>query len=461
MSNPPLPQTDGDGQPVDHLRQLTFLLLASFALIAIALLYWGTLRADAILARNDNPRLVEAELRIRRGAIVDRHGVTLAENGGTAAHQQRQYSLTSVGPAVGYYSFRHGTAGVEESYDAILRGEGTAFWVNAWRRLLHEPQAGRAIELTLDAAWQQQADNLLTDHAGALLLLELDRAQNLAQIRALVSHPTFNPNLLDEQFETLLADETAPLVNRVTQGLYQPGLVLQPFLLGQTLAEEQIQLRATVENANRPVALNGTVRRCATPPPNPATWADVLAARCPGPLQDLGNTLGTAELTQIFTNWGFTSQPELPLNTETPPPEPLAQPALAAMGQDNLTVTPLQVGLALAALGQDGRFPTLQLVTAVQDEAGHWLPVTPPTNETLATTSPAAQAILRALPTHNRVAEHAVLVLSGPDGSSNGWYLALAPAVSPRYVLVVVVEATESAETAVEIGRALLEQTGD
>lgn len=461
LNDQPLPKTDDNRQQTAHLRQLFVLLLISFGLIALSLLFWGVLRADAILARGDNPRLVEAELRILRGVIIDRNGLTLAENGGTAARQQRRYPIPNIGPAVGYYSFRHGTAGVEESYNAILRGDGTSFWVDAWRRLLHKPKTGQAIQLTLDAVWQQQADNLLADHAGAVLLLELERDNNLAQIRVLVSHPIFDPNQLDEQFDTLLADETAPLLNRVTQGLYQPGLVLQPFLLGQALGEEQIQLRAAAENANRPVALDGVVRRCAVRPPEPATWADVLAYRCPGPLLDLGSMLGTTELTRFFANWAFTTQPELALNTETPPQEEAADAALAAIGQDNLTITPLQAALAWAALGNNGRFPTLQLVTAVQDESGSWNPETLPANEAIAITPEAAQAILRALPTHNRVAEYSVLVLSGPEGSSNGWYLALAPATTPRYALVVVVENTASEETAVAIGRALLETIGD
>ncbi len=441
-----------------YLGQLTTLLLISFSFIALALIFWSVLRAGTILARSDNPRLVEAELRIQRGAILDRNGLTLAENGGTTARQQRQYPILSIGPAVGYYSFRHGTAGVEEGFDDILRGEGAEFWVEAWRKMLHEPRTGQAIQLSLDAAWQQQAENLLGNNTGALLLLELDANSDAALIRAMVSHPSYDPNLLDEQFETLMADNTAPLLNRATQGQYQPGLVLQPFLLANSLDAQLLQMAETVTNANRPVALNGMVRRCALRPPELATWADVLAFRCPGPLLDLGETLDTAELSQIFTDWGFAAQPDLPLNTETPPQEPLADAALAAIGQDNLTVTPLQVGLALAALGQDGRFPTPVLVTAVQDSSGNWLPETTPASETTAATSTSTRAILRALPTQNGIAEHNVLVLSGPEGSTNGWYLALAPATAPRYALVIVVENSDSLETAAEIGRALFSQ---
>lgn len=440
-----------------YLRQLTAFLLASFGLVALTLVFWATLRANAILARSDNPRLVEAELRIRRGTIMDRHGVTLAETGGTTARQRRNYPIPNIGPAVGYYSFRHGTSGVEESYDATLRGEGAPFWLESWRKLLHEPQQGQPIQLTLDATWQQEADTLLADHTGALLLLELDADSNGAQIRALVSHPGYDPNLLDAQFAELLADENAPLLNRATQGQYQPGLVLQPFLLAEALERGMLTLADTAVSANRPIALNEMVRRCQERPPDPATWEDVLAFRCPGPMQDLGGMLGAVDLNQAFAAWGLTQQPDLPLNTAVPTLDPPLDAALAAIGQDILTVTPLQVGLALAALAQDGRFPNAQLVTAVQDESGAWVPETVESSDVTTTSPTTARAILRALPTQSGIAEHSVLVLSGPEESTNGWYLALTPAATPRYALVVVVENIDRLETAVAIGRALLQ----
>lgn len=438
-----------------RLHLLGGLISLGFTAVTLALIFWGVLRANALLARSDNPRPVEAELRIQRGLIFDRHGVVLAENTGTPARQRRYYPIPTVGPAVGYYSFRFGTSGVEESYDAILRGAGIDFWVDAWRRLLHEPQRGQAIQLTLDAAWQQEASRLMANQTGALLLLELEKETSTAAIRALVSLPGYNPNLLDQEFDTLRTDTRAPLLNRVTQGQYQPGLTLQPFLLATVLDRGFIQLNEIVAGPNRHVLLNGSLHRCFDQPPEPASWLDVLVHRCPAPMQDLGNLLGTAELDSIFANWGMTEQPNLPLNTQTPAQEPLSDVALAAIGQDKLTVTPLQMGLALATLANDGRFPALQLVEAIQ-QGENWLPVTVLPDDSIAISANAAEDIRLALPRQNGVAEHAVLVLSGPDNSKNGWYLALAPATNPRYLLVVVIENAASLETAVEIGQELL-----
>lgn len=438
-----------------RLQRLNQLILASFAAIALALLFWSVLRGDSLLLRDDNPRLVEAELRIQRGAIVDRHGTVLAVNEGTPERQLRRYPLPGMEPAVGYYSLRFGTSGVEESFGAVLRGD-PASPLLAWeQRLLHRPQVGTGVQLTLDAGWQQTAVSHFRNQTGALVLLELhDNAP--AQIRALVSQPGYDPNLLDEQFDVLVADETAPLLNRATQGQYQPGLLLQPFIVAAAAASNELLLNATVENPNRPVPIGSVVTRCSSRPPEPATWSDVVTHHCPAPLRDLGDRLGAARLDQIFADFGLTTPPLLPLATETAVSEPTSDPVLAAIGQEHLTVTPLQLAIALAALGNNGRLPTLQLVTATGSDASGWEAVVGEEGgEKTAVAPTTARAIAQALPQSNNSLTFSRLVLSGPEATNNSWYLALAPANQPRYALVIVVENSDTRSAAEGIGQAV------
>jgi peptidoglycan glycosyltransferase len=438
-----------------QLQRLSGAIVLAFLLVGLALVFWSVMRASVLLAREDNPRLVEAELRLQRGRIVDTNNVVLAETVGPVDNLQRVYPLPYSGPAVGYYSFRHGTAGVEAGYDEVLRGVEADFWQDFWRQLVHQPQVGRDVRLTLDASWQRTADVLLGENRGAIILLSLPDAS----IRAMVSHPLYDPNELEERFEELVDDETAPLLNRAAQGQYQPGLALQPFILAAAVNEGLIRLDEVVEEADRAVLYGagtaGTLA-CASTPPAVATWRDVLAHGCPAPMLALADELGAAGLDEIFHSFGLTATLELPLATEATAVEGVDDPTLAMIGQENLTVTPLQMSLALAALANEGRLPWPQLVMSVQDEAGAWQPVTAGGEEVAVVSPAAAGAILAALPRQENVAEYATLALAGPGGTKDAWYLGLAPAGAPQYMVVVLVEESESAFEAQRLGRALL-----
>ncbi|MFQ5420202.1 MAG: FtsW/RodA/SpoVE family cell cycle protein, partial [Anaerolineae bacterium] len=183
----------------DRLPVVMGLMLVGFTAVVLVLGYWSIGRAPAILAREDNPRLVEAELRIQRGRIFDRNNLALADTIGRPDELVRRYPLTAVGPAIGYYSFRHGASGIEESMNAILRGNSSNDWEKFTRQLLHQNQIGRDIRLTLDASKQIQAEELLMGHRGAIVGLELSKS-GLANILMLMSHPSYDPNTLDENF---------------------------------------------------------------------------------------------------------------------------------------------------------------------------------------------------------------------------------------------------------------------
>lgn len=438
-----------------RLQRLSLVLIGAFLAVALALSYWTVLRGTALAERQDNPRRVEAELRIRRGRILDSEGTVLAETVGPLAAPRRVYPVARAGPAVGYYSFRHGTAGIEEGYDDVLRGNSENVWDAFWRHNLHDVQRGRDIRLTLNADWQRAADALLGERKGAIVLLTLPEGA----ITAMVSHPGYDPNRLDEQFDELVGNEDAPLLNRATQGQYQPGLVLQPFLLAAAVDVGILTLGDGIAGADSTVLVHGQSRQCATAPPEPATWRDVVAHACPYPMLSLADALQADEIEEALARFGLTQSPAVPLAVAEPPAPAVTEVAPALIGQGDLTVSPLQVALALAALANQGVVPAPQLVSAVQNEQGVWESIPQAEVREPAVAPPVATRMMAALPQHaGTISEFATLALAGPEGSSNGWYLALAPAQSPRYALVVIIEEPATLYSSVVVGRALLDE---
>jgi cell division protein FtsW (lipid II flippase)/cell division protein FtsI/penicillin-binding protein 2 len=445
-----------------RLNRLAALILGLFGLVALTFIFWSVVRAGPLLAREDNPRLVEAERRVQRGRILDRDGVILAESTGPADNLIRRYPQADVGPAVGYYSARFGAAGIESAFDALLRGQTGAFWPAWVQNMLHLPPAGGDVRLTIDADLQGKAAELMDGHVGGLALLELTEigGEQVADIRAMVSQPGYDANQISEEFETLTATDHGPLFNRATQALYQPGLLLQPLIVAAAVDDGLIALDDPVADPHRPIAIDGQVLRCVTPRGEDNatyTWAEMAAMRCPGPLHALGDQLGATVLDEIFARFGLKSAPDLPIPTEANVVG-VIEPSLAAIGQENLTVTPLQAAMAAAVIAGDGRLPTPRLVEAVAPRGDDWeiQPAGASGVVSPVIAEEVAEAVRATWPVVDNVSVFTVSVLSGPDGSRDTWAIGLAPAGAPRYVAAILLEGVESVATGEAISRALL-----
>jgi cell division protein FtsW (lipid II flippase) len=439
----------------DRLRHLSLLTILAFSAVFLLVVYWTAVRGSAILERDDNPRLVEAEQRINRGSILDANGVVLAESRADPDGLQQRLYHSDSGPGVGYYSFGHGQAGIESAMDAILRGGDENPW-DRWLSsdLLHEEQVGRDVRLTIDASWQQLANDALADNQGAIVLLSLPDND----VRAMASQPIYDANILDEQFEVLSNDERGPLINRAVQGQYQPGLTIQPFVMAMANESGIIDFEETTFDQARSLMINGTELDCAANGDSPLSWAEVLRDRCPGPMTSWATELGTEGLYDIYRSFGLTSAPSMNIGERSDDQFEIEDLELAVIGQDSLAITPIQLALALTTLANDGSYVEPKLVEATQDEDGNWRPFER-SGESREIVSPSSAAeTLLAMSTNNGFIEHSVLVLSGPSGSTDSWYLGLAPAGAPRFAVVVVLEENDDIHAAEEIGRRILNE---
>jgi cell division protein FtsW (lipid II flippase) len=436
-----------------RLRYLSTVAILSFAVVSILVIYWTAIRGPSMLNRDDNPRIVEEEKRIKRGRILDANGLVLAETIADSDSISRRRYHPASGPSVGYYSIAHGTDGIENSLDAVLRGAEDGYWRAFWSNdLLHLPQEGRDVRLTIDSIWQERAGDLLEDNKGAVILLSLpDNA-----IRTLVSQPTFDANSLDDQFETLSEDANGPLLNRVDQGQYQPGLTIQPFFMAKAIDLGTIELSDIAAVFEVPIYVNGRSMRCAGDVAYPLTWSDVLANRCPGEMSQLSDTLDATTLLALYGSPGLNASLENGNLGQASDTATIDDLELAIIGQDKLVVSPLQIGLSIASLANGGMLLPPRIIEAIEDENGGWLPQAGSTDRVELMSEDAARQTLLAMNEADGIIEHSVVVLSGPAGNTNSWYLGLAPAGEPRYVVVVVVEDSDDLHSVEEIGRSIL-----
>ena len=176
------------------ISRLHGVLMAGFAVMALALGYWQFFRHDDITSRSTNPRLAEEESRSVRGRILDRNGIVLAASEPSPRGSVRTYPRPGAAHVTGYHSLRYGDTNIEARYDDYLRGSRSADVVERLTSAaLHRPRVGSDVVLTVDAAIQQTALEAIGSAAWAIVAL----APNTGWILTLASTPYFDPSAID------------------------------------------------------------------------------------------------------------------------------------------------------------------------------------------------------------------------------------------------------------------------
>ncbi len=131
-----------------------------------------------------------------------------------------------------------GKLGVEQSYEAQLHGITgveeieTSAGGRAVRRLASTSATpGNTVVLSIDIKLQKLVEELFGDRRGALVALD----PQTGEVLALVSKPTFDPNLFvdgidTENWQALNESIDKPLLNRALRGTYPPGSTYKPFM---------------------------------------------------------------------------------------------------------------------------------------------------------------------------------------------------------------------------------------
>lgn len=130
--------------------------------------------------------------------------------------------IGKIGAEKSYEELLHGTPGYE-SVEADAHG-------NVLRHLgRQDPVRGNDLYLSIDYGLQTIAAQQLVDRRGAIVAMD----PRTGEILALVSSPSFNPNLFvtgisTKDYSGLRDNPDQPLYNRAVQGAYPPGSTIKP-----------------------------------------------------------------------------------------------------------------------------------------------------------------------------------------------------------------------------------------
>ena len=142
-----------------------------------------------------------------------------------------------------------GKLGVEQSFESALHGTTgveqmeTSAGGRAVRKLSsHAATPGDSVMLSIDIKLQKLIEDMYGNRRGALVAID----PRNGEILALVSKPTFDPNLFVEgidveNWQALNESIDKPLLNRALRGTYPPGSTYKPFM---ALAALQLNKRS-------------------------------------------------------------------------------------------------------------------------------------------------------------------------------------------------------------------------
>lgn len=332
----------------------------------------------------------------------------------------RQYNFPNAGLLLGYvaevdkdqmkndeYYVRGdygGKSGIELSYEKELRGEkGVEILLRDARGRIqgkyengdHDkaPISGKNLKLSLDIELQAYGEYLMQNKIGSIVMIE----PATGEILCMVTSPSYDPSMLlgrdfGTNYKQLENNPLKPLYNRAIQGMYPPGSTFKT-TQGLIFLEEDIINTSTMYSCAGGYPPLGGRPKChphgAPLPIIPAIATSCNSFFCYGLNNMLHNRKKYSNITDAFEVWknhmvdqgfGYRLGVDLPSEKRGFIPNSkfysthfktenwkAANVISIAIGQGEITATPLQVANLAATIANRGYYITPHIVKEVQD----------------------------------------------------------------------------------------------
>ena len=448
-----------------QIRRLGIALLVLFGILFVQLNNLQLRQAGRLSNDPRNTRAIVIDFSRERGRILAADGTVLADSIPTDDELKRLRRYPE-GPlyssVLGFFSFNYGSDGAERSFSAELAGRKVT--INSLDDLLSATPRTNDVTLTIQPAVQKAAAAALGNRRGAVVALD----PRDGAVLAMVSFPTFDPNALAAHdlkavqrarnaYET---DPGKPMLPRPYRQRYSPGSTFKVVTASAAIGSRP-DLASKTYAAMKTLDLKGTSRDL----PNfggstcGGTLPDLLRASCNTGFGELGLDLGGPALRDEALAFGWNERPPLDLpapaiSTFPSLSELRSQPQVAtsAIGQLDVTASPLEMALVSSAVANRGTIMAPHVLSRVTDtqgqvvrsaEAKAWKqPMTAPEADRLKDMMVGVvqrgTAGRAAIPGAQVAAKTGTAQTTGDN--AHAWITAFAPAEAPRVAVSVIVE---------------------
>ncbi len=332
---------------------------------------------------------------ITRGSIYDRNGNLLAADRLDAkGNRVRFYTEPSLAQVAGSVSgLGIGISGLERTYNGQLLGLNSL--EASFNRMLHLPVTGDDLILTIDSALQRKAEEALGGKTGSITVLDA----HTGAILAMVSLPRFDPNRLLENgyLPGLLASCngspqcSGPLLNRATQALYPPGSTWKTVTLiaaldsGETSPDAVFDFGEPVKGASGSYYIYTVDGNVIADPNHTESRLSLelsYAKSANAAFARIANEMPPGNLIDYAARFGFSAPPEkrFPLGFDFSPAQLAGDVnslyknnvlrAVTGIGQGELLTSPLNMGMVVLSVYNNGELPLPYLVYGERNHLG-------------------------------------------------------------------------------------------
>jgi penicillin-binding protein A len=448
------------------IARLFVVVVVLFAVLVGFTSRWTVFDANALRDNPKNRRELLEEQKIRRGLIRAGDSTVLARS-----LKQPDDSYVRSYPegrlfshAVGYSFVRQGRAGLERYYDDDLSGRKSDLG-SLIDRLTDSEKDGDNLVTSLNPAAQRVALQQLGGRKGAVVALD----PRTGAIQVMASVPGYDPNTIkdQQQFSQLNRDRDAPLLNRNTQAGYPPGSTFKVVSAIAAIDSGRYTPDSRISGRNGKVISGVPLNNDGGESFGDITLTDALTHSVNTVFGEVGEKVGKVTMKKYMDRLGFGRPVEVDLPRDEraasgerrngriiPATSRFVDVGRMAIGQDKLTVTPLQMAMVAASVANGGKLMKPHIGDRIVDRDGRTVRRIEPEEMSQVMSPQTASQVGAMMSQVVKEGTGTAAALEGIDvagktgtaevdrscGPNQLWFIAFAPAQDPRVAIAVTVE---------------------
>jgi penicillin-binding protein A len=448
------------------IARLFVVVVVLFAVLVGFTSRWTVFDAHALRDNPKNHRQLIEEQKIHRGLIRAGDNTVLARS---LKQPDKSYVRTYpagrlFSHAVGYSFVRQGRAGLERFYDDDLAGRSGELG-SLLDRLSGSEQQGDNLVTSLNPAAQRVALQQLGGRKGAVVALD----PRSGAIKVMASVPGYDPNAVKNQqaFSALNKDSDAPLLNRTTQAGYPPGSTFKVVTAIAAIDSGRYTPDSRISGRNGKTISGVPLNNDQGESFGDITLTEALTKSVNTVFGEIGEKLGKARMKTYMDRLGFGKPVEVDLPRDEraasgerksgriiPATNGAVDVGRMAIGQDKLTVTPLQMAMVASAVANGGKLMKPRLGDRIVDRDGRTVRHLVPEEMSQVMSPQTASQVGAMMGQVVKEGTGTAAALQGidvagktgtaevdrPCGPNQLWFIAFAPAQDPRVAIAATVE---------------------